>query len=115
MATITATDMTGSGDRAVTETTLTSDDTLTYNASRNPQLVIRNDSGSAVTPNIVGDEATTAQVEGIGEVDVSEGFDFDEIADGDVVALPLRTVAKYLAGTISLTGADGATAQLLEF
>lgn len=115
MATITATDMTGSGDRTVTETTLTADDTLTYNASRNPQLVISNGTGAPITPNITGDEATTAQVEGIGEVDVSTGFDFSEIADGTTVALPLRTVAKYLTGTISLTGADGATAQLLEF
>ncbi|AGH31826.1 hypothetical protein SLPG_00032 [Salicola phage CGphi29] len=114
MATIASTKVQGSGEIAVTKTTLTASDTFDFNSGQELLLVIDNGSGSPVTPNIVGDEATTVTVSGIGEIDVSTGYDFDEIADGEAVVLNVSTVNKYLSGTIDLTGADGADAYILE-
>ena len=115
MATIVATDMTGSGEREVTFTTLTASDTFTYNESKNPVLVIYNDTGAPITPNIDGSGATTVLVAGIGSVDVSGGYEFGSIADGEYFAIPLKTINKYLSGTIAMTGGDAAECALLEF
>lgn len=115
MATITATDMTGSEDRAVTVTTLGASDTFTYNANKDPVLILNNVTGGALTPNIDGDGGSTVTVAGIGDVDVSGGFTTDSIAAGDTVAIPLNSISKYLQGTITVTGGDGIEATLLEF
>lgn len=116
MGTIAATSMTGSGDRELTWTTLTSSDTFTYNSARNPVLILRNDTGGALTVNIDGAGATTLSVAGLGNaVDVSGGFDTAEIANGETYAIPLDTISVYLAGTIAVTGGTNIEAALLEF
>lgn len=115
MATITATDMTGSGDRAVTVTTLTASDTFTFNANRDPVLVLDNVTAGSLTVNIDGDGATTVPVSGAGSFDISAGYSTSAIAPGAKVAIPLSTIAKYLAGTIAVTGGSGIEAALLEF
>lgn len=115
MATIVATNMTGSGDRVVTVTTLGASDTLTYTASKRPVLVLNNVTAGALTPNIDGDGGTTIPCPGVGSVDVSGGFDVSSVAAGATVAIPLKTIEAYLSGTINVTGADGMEAQLLEF
>lgn len=115
MATITATDMTGSGARTVTETTLTGTDTFTYTASKNPVLILRNDTAGALSPTIDGDGATSVQVSGVGAVDISGGYAVGSIAAGAISSIPLTTIGEYLAGTIAVTGGTGLTAQLLEF
>lgn len=115
MATITPTDMTGSGDRSVTVTTLGASDTFTYNSTKKPVLVLNNVTAGALTPNIDGDGATTVQCTGVGTIDVSGGFDVSSVAAGETVAIPLNSISAYLSGTIALTGADGMEAQLLEF
>lgn len=115
MATLTATDMTGSGDRTVTTLVLGVSDTFAYNAAKRPVLIINNITAGAITPNIDGDGATTVQCAGVGSVDVSGGFTTGSIAAGDSAAIPLKSIEAYLAGTIAMTGGDGAEAQLLEF
>ena len=115
MATITATDMTGSGEREVTYTTLTASDTFTYNEAKNPVLVIYNDTAGAITPNIDGASGTTVPVAGIGAVDVSGGYTLRSIGVGEYFAIPLKTIKYYLQGTITMTGGDGAECALLEF
>lgn len=115
MATITATDMTGSGDRVVTFTTMTASDTLTFNANREPVLVLDNVTAGALTVTIDGDGATTVPVAGVGSVDVSAGYITSSIAAGARVAIPLNTIAKYLPGIIAVTGGSGIEAALLEF
>lgn len=116
MATIVATNMQGSGRRTVTYTELTGTaDTFSYNASQNPVLVIRNDSGGALSPVIDGDGATTIQVSGLGSVDVSGGFAVGSIADGVTVSIPLNTISAYLTGTIAITGGTGLDCALLNF
>jgi hypothetical protein len=111
MATITSTAMSGSGSRVVTETTCTASDTFTFNDG--DILILKNDTAGALTPNIVGDGATTVGVPGVGNVDVSGGYDLPSVAGGTAVAIPLSSISKYLTGTITMTGADGMVAQLL--
>ena len=115
MATITATDVSGSGAIQVTETTLTASDTFTYDRSKEPVLTIRNDTASPITVNIDGDGATTKVVGGIGSVDLTGGYDTPAIAAGDVYAIRLNTIFEYLSGTIAVTGGSGAEATLMEF
>jgi hypothetical protein len=74
--------------------------------------VLENDTGASVTPNIVGDGATTVPVSGYGTVDVSGGYNTESIADGATALIPLDSIRKYLTGTITMTGADGAVAML---
>lgn len=113
MATITPTSMTGSGDRQVTTTILSASDTFSY--APGSVLILNNITAGALTPNIVGDEAGTVTVQGVGSIDVSTGYDLASIAADESVAIPLDTISKYLTGTIAVTGADGVEAQLLTF
>ena len=115
MATIAATSMTGSGARELTETTMTSSDTFTYNSGKDATLILRNATGGALTPNFDGDGGTTKAVAGIGSVDVSSGLTLGSIAAGEVWAIPLDTISAYLQGTITVTGGTGIVAVLLEY
>lgn len=113
MATIAATDMTGSGTKTVTVTTLTGTDSFTYTAGST--LILHNATAGALTPNIDGDGASTVGVSGVGNVDISGGYDVGSIAAGDTVAIRLDAIRQYLAGTIAVSGGTGIEAQLLEF
>lgn len=115
MAEITATSMTGTGERDITITTLGASDTFVYNASRDPVLILNNVTAGALTPNIDGDGQTSVSVSGIGSVDVSGGLTLASVAAGDYVAIPLKTIREYLTGTITVTGGDGIEAAILEF
>jgi hypothetical protein len=115
MPAITATSVSGSLVRAVTETTLNgSTDSFVYNADKNPILVLRNATAGALTPSIDGNGGTTVPVAGIGNVDVSTGYATGSIAAGAVVAIPLVTIKEFLRGTIAITGGTGLVATLLE-
>lgn len=115
MATITASDVSGSGASLVTETTLTASDTFTYNRDKEPVLTIRNATASPVTVNIDGDGATAKVVGGIGSIDLTGGFSTPAIAAGAVYAIRLNTISEYLSGTIAVTGGSGAIATLMEY
>lgn len=115
MGTITPTSMTGTGDRVVNETTMTSSDTFAFKSSARSILVLRNPTGGALTPTIDGDGASTVGVSGVGNVDISSGFALASIPAGDVAAIPLDTISRYLDGTIAITGGTGLVAALLEY
>ena len=115
MANITKTTIQGTGAKSVNLTTLGASDTLTYTKGVNATLLLINNSGGALTPNIDGDESTTIPVQGYGTVDVSAGYDVPSIADGDATAIELETIEAYLKGTITVTGGSGITAALLEY
>ncbi|WP_138423707.1 hypothetical protein [Maritimibacter alexandrii] len=116
MTTITATNMEPAGAVDLTEVTLNgSSDVLTFNPSHDPVLMLRNDTGSPVSPTIVGAGAGTRNVRGAGAIDFSGGFAVGSIADGDVVAIRLRSIENYLAGAISISSGSGLVASLLEF
>lgn len=113
MAVITKTSMTGTGARVVTTTTLGASDTFTY--TKGDILLLQNDSGGALTPNIDGANGTTVAVPGVGQVNVSGGLTLASIADGATVAIPLDSVNKYCQGTVTVTGGSGIVASLLTF
>lgn len=115
MAAITATSMQGSGSRTVTRTTLGASDTMTYNASKTPVLILDNVTGGALTPNIDGAGGTTVPVAGVGDVSVASGLTLGSIAAGAEVAIPLESIKEYLKGVITITGASGIKATILEF
>lgn len=115
MAAITATRVIGSGQIAVTVTTLGASDTLTYNANSNPVLYLNNVTGGALTPLIDGAGGTDTPCPGIGDIDVSAGLTLTSIGAGDTVAIPLSSINAYLKGVITVTGGDAIEASLLEF
>lgn len=115
MATIAQTLMTGTGQRTVTETTLTSSDTFTYVEGSGQILILKNGTGGALTPVIDGNGGTNVAVAGIGSVDVSAGYSVGSVAAGVSKAIPLDTIKEYLRGTIAVTGGTGITATLLRF
>lgn len=115
MAEIAKTSVTGSGELTVTITTLGASDTLVFKKGVNATLVLNNVSGGALTPLLVGADATTQPCEGVGNVDVSGGFQLASVGVGVTVAIPLDSISGYLKGTITVTGADAIEAQLLEY
>ena len=114
MATIPATSMTGAGARVISKITLGASDTFVYNASRNPELFLLNSSGGALTPKIDGAGGTTVPVAGVGNVSVADGYTTPSIADGALVSIPLKSIEKYLQGTIAVTGGTGIVAWITE-
>ncbi len=114
MAAITATSMGGSGARVVTRLTLGTSDTLTYNASRNPILILDNVTAGALTPNIDGAAGSIVPVKGVGNVSVASGLTLASIGAGVCVAIPLESISAYLQGVITITGGSGIRASLLE-
>ena len=113
MATITPTNVKGQ-EVVVAETTLTASDTFVYNANKKQRLVLRNASAGALTPLITGADATTENIEGIGTIDVSVGFQMASIGVGEVVSLDTDSIKSYLKGTIEITGGTDIVATLTE-
>ena len=114
MSAIPATSLDGLGSRTVSRLTLGSSDTLTFNTSKKPVLLLDNVTGGALTPNIDGAAGTTVPVSGIGNVDVSGGYPVPSIPAGAMVAIPLNSISKYLQGVITITGGTGIKASILE-
>lgn len=115
MPAITATSMTGSLVRTVTQTTLNGTDSFTYNSDRKAVLILRNPTAGGLSPVIDGDGGTTVAVAGIGNVTVSTGYAVGSIAAGAAAAIPLDTIKEYLRGNIAITSGSGLVGVLLEF
>jgi hypothetical protein len=99
------------GSFAAAISTLTSSDTITFNAGKKQLLVLRNPTGGSLTLKIDGDGGTTVAVNGIGPVSVSGGYDI-VVGAGLSVAVVLGTIKHYCKGVVTLTGASGMMAQL---
>lgn len=111
MAVITATAL-ANGVITPTVTTLGATDTLPVSTGRQT-LFLTNGTGGALTAVIDGDGATTVTVDGLGApVSVSSGFSVS-LPAGATRIVRLSTIRLYLAGTVTVTGATGATAILL--
>lgn len=97
---------------AVTTTTLSASDTLTYVPGANQVLELTNDTAGALTANIDGSGSTTLFVKGLGSsVDVSAGFNI-ALAAGETKQVRLDAIEAYLKGTVTITGATGVKARL---
>ncbi len=97
MGVIAATSMAGLGVRTLTETTLTSSDTLAYDSTK---------AGSTASSAI--------PVSGYGNVSAAAGLAVGSIAAGAARVIPLDTIQKYLQGTITITGGTGLVAAFLQ-
>lgn len=117
MATVTSTSMTGTGQRTVTEVTLDgSSDTFSYSSGSRQILILRNPTGSPISPVIDGDGASAAlPVSGVGTIDLTSGYAVGSIAAGAVKAIPLDTIKNYLSGTIAINSGSGLVAVLLSY
>ncbi len=114
MAAITSIDATQIGSFAAAITTLSADDTITFNSRKKQLLVLRNTTGGSLTCTIDGSTGTTVSVSGVGSVDVSAGKAI-VVAAGTSVAVVLGTISAYCSGVVHLTGAATLTAQLFDF
>jgi len=117
MADITATVATADGSAvAITSTTLTASDTLTYKGQTGKQLLIlTNGTGSSVDVTLLGDAVSAFTVVGYGEVDPTAGK-VVTVADGTTVVVVLAGLDKYLTDAdkiISVTGGTDVVAQLI--
>lgn len=101
------------GAFAAAITTLTADDTITFNAGKKQLLVLRNTTGGSLTVTIDGTTGTTVQAPGVGSVSVAAGLAIP-VAAGASVAVVLSTISAYCQGVVHLLGASGLTAQLFD-
>lgn len=98
----------------VTEVTLgASGNTVTYKPGAGQILVIRNPTGGAIAPTIIGDAATSVPSYGAAPVTTSAGLALGSIAAGATKAVPLDSISAYLVGNITITGANTLVASLL--
>ncbi len=110
MAAITAINGRQHGAFAAALTALTSSDTLTYDPRFTNLLIVRNPTGGALTLLIDGDGGTTVNAAGLGSVSVASGYSI-AIPAGEVRVVNLATIAQYLQGVVTLTGAASCIAQ----
>lgn len=118
MATITATAMSGDAIvRTPVETTLTASDTLPFDSSRQGGiLILRNPTGGAVSPTIIGNTAPTAYpTRDAGPLDLSGGRAVGSIPAGQSRVIPLDKMKAYLSGTVTITGGTGLVATFLQY
>lgn len=101
------------GPFAAAITTLSADDTITFNAAKKQLLVLTNTTGGSLTATIDGDGVTTVSVPGIGSVDVSGGKAI-VVGAGLSVAVVLGTISAYCKGVVHITGAATLKAQLFD-
>lgn len=112
MAAISSITMSGQvGAVAAAVTTLSADDTITFDQTKKQLLVLRNTTGGSLTVTIDGDAGTTVALDGVGSVSVSGGLAI-AVPAGESRAVVLGTVRHYCQGVVHLLGASGLTAQL---
>lgn len=113
MAVLTTNTVSSLAATTVTVDTLGADDTLTFTGSM--YLILSNATGGSLSPVLTGDTATSAEVQGIGTIDLTGGSDiFGAIADGTEKMLKLSVIQKYLEGTVTISGGTGLTARLIK-
>jgi hypothetical protein len=99
-------------DFAAPLTTLTASDTITYLANRRQILVLRNPGGVTQTLNIYGDGGTTINAPGAPNISVAGGYNI-AVGAGLSRCIELSKISAYLQGVVTLTGASGMIAQLV--
>ena len=115
MAALSSTILNNGGVNVTSVNTLTSSDTFVFDSTKNQVLQLRNGTGGTLTVTLVGNQATTVPVTGLGNVNVSTGYSTGTIAAGAVVTVALNTVSAYLTGTsVTVTGGTGISAVLYQ-
>lgn len=104
MAAITSIDATQAGAFLASKTTLSADDTITFDATKKQLLVLDNTTGGSLTVTIDGDAGTTVSVAGLGSVSVAGGLAI-AVAAGEQRAVVLSSISAYCQGVVHLLGA----------
>ena len=117
MATLNNTSLKAGGVITPTENTLTASDTLVWDQNTpGAILVLRNPTGSALSPTITGANASAAiPVSGYGNVSAAAGIAVGSIAAGATRFIPLDSRREYLQGAITITGGTGLIATVLHY
>lgn len=98
----------------LTKFTLTASDTITYKSSVSQALYFFNTTAGSLTATIDGDGGTTISPKGLGgTVDVSTGKAI-VVPAGALVLVDLQSISAYMQGAVTITGAAGLTAWLVE-
>ena len=114
MPAIVATSTAKGSPRASTRTVLgASGNTVPYVPSSGQVLVLHNPTGGSLTPTIIGAGATTAEIEGLGVVNVAAGLSLGAVVASAQIVVPLDFIAQYLKGVIDITGGTALVATLL--
>lgn len=115
MAAISSISVVRTGDFSASLTTLSADDTITFDARKTQLLVLRNPTGGSLTVTIDGDGGTTVDGSGlgVGAITVSAGYAIT-VGAGLSRAIVLRSISSYCQGVVHLTGASGMIAQLFD-
>lgn len=98
----------------ITETAMTSSDTLTFTAGTNQRVKFRNPSASALTINLIGSAPVNVIVPNTGSVFTTTSGKTVTVAVGGLVSLDLDKISAYLvgSGTVTITGGTGGFAHL---
>ncbi len=113
MAAITSINAAQVGPFSAAISTLSADDTITFNAKKKQLLVLTNTTGGSLTATIDGSTGTTVSAPGVGTVDVSAGKAI-VVGAGLSVAVLLNTISAYCSGVVHITGAATLKAQLFD-
>ena len=114
MPAIAATNLNSSVPVTDVVTVLDGSDTLIYTPSNEPRLTLHNPTGGSITPTIIGDGATTAFCQQLGDIDVSSGYTFPAIGAGATLSIRLGRIGAYLVGNVSITSGGTLEATLYE-
>jgi hypothetical protein len=113
MAAIASINARQAGSFAAAISTLSADDTITYDARFKQLVVFRNTTGGSLTAKIDGSSGTTVTKPGLGSVSVAGGYDI-VVGAGLSVAVLLSSISDYCSGTVHITGASGLTVQVFD-
>lgn len=115
MAAITANSRNVTAPTVMTKFTLTASDTITFKPSVSQALYLYNTTAGDLTALVDGSGGTTISPKGFGgTIDVSAGKSIPVVA-GSVVLVDLQSISAFCQGaTVTITGAAGLTAWLVE-
>lgn len=114
MAAIPSIDARQAGAFVAAISTLSSDDTITFDPKKKQLAVFRNPTGGALTATIDGSTGTTVTVPGLGApVTVSGGYAV-ALTAGQSKAVVLSSVSYYCQGVVHITGGAGIELQIFD-
>ena len=101
------------GSFAAAITTMSADDTITFNARKKQLLVLTNTTAGSLTCTVDGADGTTVNFPGAPAISVAAGYPI-VVGAGLSVAVVLSTISAYCQGVVSLKGAATLKAQLFD-
>ena len=111
MAAITSINGNVNGSFAAAITTLSADDTITYDPTKKQLLLFTNTTGGSLTATIDGDGVSTVNFPGAPGLNLAGGYAV-VVGAGLSVGVILSSISAYLTGVVHITGASTLKVQL---